>query len=172
MPKKLFKKISPSADYVRNHKSLGSISHWLQDANLFHLNRQSVSRAFAVGLGVAMTPIYGHIIIAATLAIWSRANLAISLLLVWVSNPITFPFMLVAEYWVGTRLLGIDSNLPTGNLALSDWQIWITEIWKPLLFGSLVVSLLVAVSSYFFIQIFWRWVVVRKWQKRINNNKF
>jgi len=122
MPKKIFKRITPSPEFVRNHKSLAAIAHLLHDPNLFHLNRNSVSRAFAVGLGVAMLPTYGHMIIAAALAIWFRANIAISSILVWISNPLTFPLMLVIEYWIGANLMGIESTLAMSDINFAEWK--------------------------------------------------
>ena len=128
----------PSPEFVRNHKSLAFIAHLLDKPNLFHLNRHSVSRAFAIGLGVAMLPTYGHIIIATALAIWLRANIVISTLLVWISNPLTFPFMLVIEYWIGARLMGIESTLSIPDLSFSGWMELLNAIWIPLLLLSLI----------------------------------
>lgn len=166
MPKKIFKRITPSPEFVRNHKSLAAIAHLLHDPNLFHLNRNSVSRAFAVGLGVAMLPTYGHMIMAAALAIWFRANIVISIILVWISNPITFPLMLVIEYWIGASLLGIENTLAISDLTFEGWMQLLSEIWKPLALGSLVLSISSALIGYFLVNYLWRWEVSRKWQKR------
>ena len=166
MPKKLFKRITPSAEFVRSHKSLAVIAHLLHDPNLFHLNRNSVSRAFAIGLGVAMLPVYGHMIISAALAIWLRANIAISMILVWVSNPLTFALILVIEYWIGARLLGVDSTLAISDVNLFEWKQLLADTWKPLLLGSLVLSLISSLLGYFLVSYFWRWEVLRKWQRR------
>lgn len=165
MPKRIFRKISPSPEFVRNHKSLAFIAHLFEDPNLFHLNRHCVSRAFAIGLGVAMTPIYGHMPLAALLAIWCRANLPISVILVWVSNPLTFPFMLVAEYWVGAQLLGIEEKIAIQDLNFQNWLNLIAEIWQPLLLGSVVLSLISALLGFYSIKYFWHWEVVRKWKQ-------
>ncbi len=125
-----------------------------------------MSRACAVGLGVAMMPTYGHMIIAAALAIWLRANLVISVILVWISNPITFPLMLVIEYWIGANLLGIESTLAIPDLSFSGWQQLLMDIWKPLLLGSFVLSAGSALTGYFLVNYLWRWEVSKKWQKR------
>lgn len=166
MPKKIFKKITPSPEFIRNHPSLDAIAHLLHDPNLFHLNRHSVRRAFAIGLGIAMLPIYGHMLIAAVLAVWVRANIAISVILVWISNPLTFPLMLVIEYWIGASLLGIESTLAIPEMSLSAWQQLIADTWKPLLLGASILSLVSAFIGYFLVDLFWRWEVVKKWQKR------
>lgn len=169
MPKKLFRKITPSPEFVRDHKSLSAIAHLLADPNLFHLNRHSVSRAFAVGMGVAMLPIYGHMLIAAILAIWCRANLTISVILVWISNPLTFPVMLVVEYWIGASLLGIDGSLAVRDINLSEWRTLLSEIWKPLIVGGVALSLASSIVSYTLVMSFWRWYTQRRWYKRGKN---
>ena len=166
MPKKLLKRITPSPAFVRNHKSLAAIAHLLADPDLFHLNRHSVSRAFAVGLGVAMLPIYGQMIIASVLAIWSRANIAISIILVWITNPLTFPLILVIEYWIGANLLAIEDTLAIPDISLSEWRNLLVETWKPLLLGAFVLGTISAVTGYFIVNFFWRREVIRKWRKR------
>lgn len=169
MPKKIFKKISPSPEFIRNHPSLDAIEHLLTEPNLFHLNRHSVSRAFAIGLGVAMTPIYGHMLIAALLAIWLRANLAISVILVWISNPLTLPLMLVTQYWIGASLLGIENTLAMPDMSFTAWRELIAEIWKPLLLGATLLSAFSALAGYLMVNFFWRWEVIKKWRKRKNS---
>lgn len=169
MPKKIFRKMSPSPEFVRNHKSLSLIAHQLDDPNLFHLNRLSVSRAFAVGLGVAVLPVYGHMIMAAALAIWFRANLAISILLVWISNPLTFALFLIAEYWLGANLLGVEADLSISDIHLANWRPLLEAIWKPVLLGSAVLSVVSAILGYTVVTLLWRWEVARRWKKRKKN---
>ena len=171
MPKKFFKRIGPSREYIQQHKSLGFIAHLLQDANLFHLTRSSVSRAFAIGLGVAMLPVYGHMLIAAILAIWARANLTLSIILVWVSNPLTFPLILVAEYWLGAQILGVEEKINLASIDYHEWKTLLFELWKPLLLGSFLLSLVSALVGYYGIQIFWVFEVSRRWRERTIKRK-
>lgn len=171
MPRKFFKRIGPSREYIQQHKSLGFIAHLLQDANLFHLTRHSVSRAFAIGLGVAMLPVYGHMLIAAILAIWTRANLALSIILVWVTNPLTFPLILIAEYWLGAQVLGIDEKINLASIDYHEWKTLLFDVWKPLLLGSFLLSLISALAGYYGIQIFWVIGVNRKWRERTTKRK-
>lgn len=53
MPKKLIKKYLPPPEIMQEHKILQFLGERLHDANLWHLNRHSVARAFAIGLFVA-----------------------------------------------------------------------------------------------------------------------
>jgi hypothetical protein len=166
MPKNIFKRIGPGRDTIRQHQSLRSIAHLLQDDNLFHLNRHSVSRAFAIGLAVAMTPVYGHMLIAALLAVWVRANLALSIALVWISNPLTFPFVLYAEYWLGAQLLGVEEKINLSSIDYHEWKTLLFDVWKPILLGSGILSLITGLAGYYGIQLFWVLEVNRRWRKR------
>jgi hypothetical protein len=167
MPRKFFKSIGPSRQYIQQHSSLRSIAHLLQDANLFHLNRHSVSRGFAIGLGVAMTPVYGHMLMAALLAIWLRANLALSIALVWVSNPVTFPLVLYAEYWLGAQIMGMEEKINLASIDYHEWKTLLFDVWKPILLGSGILSLVSALVGYFGIQLFWVLEVNSRWRKRL-----
>jgi len=50
MPKKLIKKYLPDPESLKKHKNLQFLGEKLQEPNLWHLNRRSISMAFAVGL--------------------------------------------------------------------------------------------------------------------------
>ena len=50
MPKKLLKKYMPDPEMLKQQKSLQFLGDRLHEPNLWHLNRKSVSLAFAVGL--------------------------------------------------------------------------------------------------------------------------
>ena len=109
MPKKLIKKYMPDHETIRNHPHLNKIfGTLLHDPNLLHLNRRSVSMAFAVGLFMAFVPVPFQMVLAAAAAIIIRCNLPISVGLVWVSNPFTMPPLFYFCYLVGTWILGID----------------------------------------------------------------
>ena len=91
MPRKFFKKYMPDQHLLRSHRSLRWLGTHLHDPNLWHLTRKSVSRAFLVGVFCAFLPIPGQMIVAAALALLCTSNLAISIGLVWLTNPLTMP---------------------------------------------------------------------------------
>jgi len=79
--KRWLRRITPNRAQVREHKQLRAFGKRLQDPALWHLNRQSVSGAFAVGMFVMYLPPLGQLLIAAAGAIAFRVNLPISVAL-------------------------------------------------------------------------------------------
>ncbi|MFO8025863.1 MAG: DUF2062 domain-containing protein, partial [Thiohalophilus sp.] len=107
MPRKFIRKFMPDHDKIRNHVQLNRIfGTLLHDPNLLHLNRRSVSSAFAVGLFMAFVPVPFQMLLAAAAAIIVRCNLAIAVALVWITNPVTMGPIFFFCYKVGTWFLG------------------------------------------------------------------
>ncbi len=142
---------------------LGNLVH---DPNLWHINRQSVTRGFFIGVFCCFLPLPGQMAIAAALAIMCRANLPLSVVLVWISNPLTMGPIFFAGYQVGAMLL----QTPTVNFEFElSWR-WITEsaqsIWLPLFLGCLICGLFFGFVTSLVIHWLWRWKVVRRWEDR------
>lgn len=166
MPRHLIRRYSPDHDRIRNHKHVRMFGRLLHDANLWHLNRRSVSGAFAVGLFWAMIPIPFQMIAAAATAIGARTNLPVSVALVWISNPITMPPIFYFCYRVGNWIL--PAHQDTGDFQLTiDWIFSsMGEIWQPLYLGSLVVGSILAFLGYATMRLFWRWHVLKHYKLR------
>jgi uncharacterized protein (DUF2062 family) len=167
MPKRLIKSLLPHHDKVRSHKHLRVFGSLIHDPNLWHLNRHSVSGAFAVGLFMAFIPFPFQMIFAAAAAIMFRVNLPLSVALVWITNPITIPPMFFFAYWVGTLITGETATLEPFQFSL-DWLLngGLNEIWPPLLIGSLICATISSLLGYSLILWIWRWRAVEKWKAR------
>jgi len=166
MARKLIRRYLPDPHKIRDHKHLRLFGTLLHDPNLWHLNRRSASGAFAVGLFMAFMPMPFQMIPAAALAILFRVNLPISVVLVWITNPITMPPIFYFCYSLGAWLL--DTPVHAVGYDFS-WE-WITteliRIWKPFLLGSFLVATVCAAAGYLGIRGLWRWHVVRDWERR------
>jgi len=166
MPKKFLKRFLPSQQFIQDHPSIRFLGPVVDDPNLFHLNRYSVSMAFLVGMFLAFLPMPAQMIAATIIALWVRCNLPIALTLVWITNPITIPPIFFATYSLGAWIL--DS--PAMNINVSFTVEWVngelTRIWKPLFVGSLITGAVCGVTSYTIINIAWRWHVIHRWRKR------
>lgn len=168
MPKKLIKKYMPDHDTIRNQPHLNKIfGTLLHDPNLLHLNRRSVSAAFAVGLFMAFVPVPFQMVLAAAAAILVRCNLPISVGLVWVSNPITIPPLFYFCYLVGTWILGIEKAKKFAFELSWDWLMSeLGAIWEPFLLGCTVVGMISAVLGYFTIRLLWRLHLIAHLKRR------
>lgn len=171
MPKKFFRRYLPDAKKIKTIKALGFLGDKLQQPNLWHLNRRSVSRAFAIGLWAMFTPpLPIQQIIAAIFAIQFNANLPIAVALVWITNPLTWVPMYYFAYLVGSRSMGQSaftfdkfSELFTVDKA--------SELGVPFLLGCLILMHLGSVLGYFGIQYLWRRSVRHQLELRRNRYK-
>lgn len=166
MPKKLFQRWIPDHHTVRKTPALQFLGGLLHDPNLFHINRHSASVAFFLGLFLAFQPIPGQVPLAAMGAFLFRCNLPVSIGLVWISNPLTFPIIFYGNYLLGSRILQWQNN----NFSFEfSWEWFTTElltVWQPLFLGSLLAGLFLGCAGYLAVQWLWRWRIMRNWEKR------
>lgn len=140
---------------VREHKSLGIFGRLLDDPNLFHLNERSVPGAFAVGLFCAWIPLPSQMIFAAAFAIMFKVNVPISVLLVWITNPITIPPMFYFAYVVGTWITGAPTEEFEFQLSM-EWLLHeLSAIGEPLLIGCAIIGVISSVIGYAVMKSFW-----------------
>ena len=156
MPKKLIKRYLPDHQTLRTHRHLQVFGARLHDPNLWHLNRRSASGAFAVGLFVAFVPIPLQMLLAAALAIVTRVNLPVSVALVWITNPITMPFVFYFCYRVGAWILNEPGPAPSFKFSVARLQSELASIWQPFLLGSLLAGIASALLGYCTVRGLWR----------------
>ncbi|MDX8380630.1 MAG: DUF2062 domain-containing protein [Ghiorsea sp.] len=166
MPRKILKKYLPDAKEIKENKHLNVFGTLLHAKELWHFSRNSIAKAFAVGLFFAWAPVPFQMVLAAGGAILFRANLSMSIALVWVTNPITMAPMFYLAYKVGAIAMGVG-EVPFDMELTLDWLVNGTIlIWKPFLLGCLITGMASAIFGYFGIQLFWRWQVLRRWKNR------
>lgn len=198
MARKLFKRFMPDPELIKNHRSLQMLGAWVHDPNLWHLNRYSASLAFFIGLFAAFIPIPAQMLLAGLLATWWRANLPISVALVWLTNPVTMPPVFYANYKVGGFLLGRapdadhvqtfrqwlgGMNDICGELGwlacVRPWSQWllsgIEQLWTPFLapflVGSVVCGVVAGVLGASAVRILWRVQVTLRWRARARRHQ-
>jgi len=171
MPKRFLRRYLPEHYKIKEHKHLRVFGNLLHSANLWHLNRHSVSRAFAFGLFCAFIPVPFQMLLAAGLAIIFSANLVLSVILVWISNPITIPPLFYFVYRIGAWVLNQPYKAIQFHLSIDWLSQQFSMIWQPLLIGSLICATASAVLGYWTIRLLWRVSVVISWRKRQKNRK-
>jgi len=166
VPKKLIRRFLPDHKKIRDHKHLQIFGRLIHDANLWHLNRYSVSTAFSVGLFCAFIPIPFQMVLAGAIAIFVRSNLPISVALVWVTNPVTMPAIFYFCYRLGALIL----NRPTQKFYFQLSLQWLIDqfhnIGAPFLLGCIVCGLVFSVFSNLIIRLLWRISIGLAWQQR------
>ena len=173
MPKDFFKKYMPDPQKVKDNKSLRFLGPLAHDPNLWHLNRHSVSKAFAIGLFWGCIPMPVQMLSAAFCAMRFKANLALSVALVWISNPITMPPIFYAEYLLGASILDIPITHFNFEISLNWLKDRVYEIGLPMYFGSFITGTVLSLVGYYSINWLWRINIINKWKKRRleRNNK-
>ncbi len=171
MPKRIIRRFTPDRETIKNHKHLRMFGNLLHDPNLWHMNRRSVSGAFAVGLFWAFVPIPFQMVGAAATAIVTRVNLPISVALVWLTNPITIPPIFYSTYLVGTWILNEPPQHHNFELSMQWMTQSLSGIWQPLFLGSLLCGVIAAILGYLLIRGLWRWNIVSNMRKRKERKK-
>jgi len=104
-------------------------------------------------------------VLAAFFAIIFAANLPISVILVWITNPITIPPILLIAYKIGALIIGPgDDVLSIGSDF--DFISGTIKVWKPVLIGSLIMSVVSSFIGYLTVSIYWRVYVSSSWHNR------
>ncbi len=171
MPRKFFQRFLPHPQTIKDNKTLQVFGDWLHKPNLWHLNRRSVAGAFAVGLFFAWMPVPFQMALAAGMAIFIGTNLPLSVVLVWITNPVTIPPMFYFAYLVGTWIIGEPATDFTFELSF-DWLFnELESSWKPFLVGCFTMATISSLLGYFSIQGLWRYLILSRRAASTRNNK-
>ena len=162
MPRELIKKFLPEARELRRQKLFQFFEQWLGDSALWQLSRTSVATGVAIGLFCAYLPIPMETLAAMMLAILLRGNILVAAALVWVSNPLTWPFMFGTAYLLGAKL-----SAAFGLFELEFFQSFpIARRYMDLWIGCLIIGPLLSVTGFFATHWLWRLHVVTRWKQR------
>ena len=178
MPRKLFRKLLPSHDTIRQNRYVACFGPRLQHPNLWHLHRRSVAGGVALGLFAGLVPGSNPVqfLVASLLAIAFRVNLPIAVAVTLYSNPLTVVPLYYAAFKLGQLvLLRSDSDLPSIAAALEgkgfrEWLPtafeWLAGVGYPLLVGLPLLALMLAVVGYLLMDWAWRAHVRMEWRRR------
>lgn len=166
MPKKTIQRFLPNPQKIANSKAVRVFGSVGQQANLWHLNRRSASRAFAIGLFVAFLPLPMQMMIAAALAIYFRANLPLSAALVWITNPLTMPPIFYSAYLLGAFLLGRSAEPFLFEPSLAWFMASLGSVGPAFLLGCIVLASIAGLTSFIIIRVLWRQAALKAWRER------
>ena len=176
MTRKFFRKYLPHADRMRAHRLVAMFGRFLQAPNLWHLNRDSVAGAVAIGLFAGLIPGPLQMLVALLLAIALRRNIPVAVLVTFYTNPFTIVPLYLLAYAYGALLLGAPIGAPPVRHFEMDWAApgaslhamleWMFALGKPLAVGLLALGLSLAALGYVAVRLGWRAYVVLAWRAR------
>jgi len=137
------------------------------------LKPEEIAKGLALGISIGMTPTLGfQMVIALFFAILLKENKIAAALGVWITNPVTAPFIYAAEYETGRILLhmphvGLPHTLSYAALKHLGWEVIV-----PLGVGSLLYAVVCGALTYFvtlrLVPAFKGWRIPR-WPKKRRN---
>jgi len=136
----------------------GKLKHFIKKYKIpreyLSINRKSISRGVLIGLFWGFIPMPMQMLAVLAITPFIKFNVPIAISMVWLSNPITMPFMYYMEYQTGNLLLG---NIGIENIELTlDWfsNNW-DDIIIPLYVGTIPYSLGISSLIYLIINKLW-----------------
>lgn len=167
MAKKLIQRWMPSRTAILENKYLKIFGNSIFHTHLWHLNRHSTAKAFVIGLFACWIPVPFQMVISAGLAILFHANLPVSVLLVWLTNPVTMPVLFYISYRIGLMALGLPPSDFSFELSI-DWLVnGLSSIWQPFLLGCLICGFISSALGYICVQMAWQHSVLKERKKRV-----
>ena len=161
-----FKRYLPATQVIREHRVLRILGARLTNPILFHITRRSAAGGMANGLFFAGLPLPGHTLLAAICAIYLRVNLPLSVVIVWLNNPITLAPYLYLAYKTGALLINVPEQPVNFELTFSWAREVLRDTWEPLIVGCLFYSVTTAAAGYALVKWLWRFVTIQKWEER------
>ena len=150
MIRKVFKKSS------RNRKFDEYIKKYKISTEFMAVNRKMVSRAMLVGFFIAFIPMPLQMLAVVAVLPFFRFNALIGIAIVWITNPITMPFIYYVEYLTGNVLL-MQEGIADVELSMEWFSENLDNIFIPLYTGALFYSFVSAIFFYYLVN--WLWIV-------------
>lgn len=162
----------PTREGMAENKYLKPIAHRFLRSDLWRFNRRSVPRGVALGVFSGFILPVGQIPLAAFLALPVRANVPVSVLSTFITNPFTFPFWIWLANRIGAFVLRLDSEthgepLTTGLQGwMGEWLTWLMQQAGVTALGLAMLAIVGSATGYLLASWFWNWWIGRRWRGR------
>lgn len=163
----------PKREEMERNRWLSPVAGTIARSELWRFTRRSVPRGIALGVFAAFIIPLGQTLLAAALALPSRANLPLAAVTTLITNPFTVAFWAVVAHRIGQFFLHIDAAT-TGAATTSVESGWLqhfagwAEIAGVAAFGFLILAIVGAAVGYLVASLAWRLMVARRWGRRPN----
>lgn len=152
MPRKKLQKILPTHEKIKNQKFLKVFGSFLHKKELWSLSRKKVVAGVLIGIFVACLPMPFQMVLASLLAIIFNANLPISFVLIFISNPLTMPPIFYFEYQIGNLLLKPENAIEFNfNSMYENFDQIALSLWS----GAIVVGIFSSITMATLVNFFW-----------------
>lgn len=121
--------------------------------------RKMISRGVSLGVFIAMIPMPFQMLAVLLFIPIFRFNVPVALLMCWVTNPFTMPFIYYVEYLTGSFFLDIETK--NVQISLEWFQNNFENIIYPLYLGTLFYSIIFSSLAYYLLTHFWKQSVHR-----------
>ena len=129
----------------------------------FATTRRAITRGLLVGFFWGFIPMPMQMAgVMATAALF-KFNVPLALATVWLSNPVTYPFMFYMEYLTGNLILGKES---LQNIELT--MDWFTNHWSDIAISMYVGAAFWAIVGSYTIYLIVNWLWVRSVKRDLN----
>lgn len=159
MPRAKLRKILPTITKIKENKMLKIFGTLLHKREIWSLSRKKILGGVFIGMFVAFIPMPMQMLLVAFLSILFSVNFPVTILLVWISNPLTMPFIYYYEYELGNLILNKQSSI---EFSIDNMYNQLHEIALSLYVGTFVVSTILSFLAVFILNILWIKEVKRK----------
>jgi uncharacterized protein len=176
MPRKFFRKYTPSIDKVREYKALSFLGDRVFHPSLWHLNRRSAAGGVAVGVFCGLIPGPLQMLAAAIACVTFRLNLPVALVATLYTNPLTIVPLYLLAYQIGSFVLGAGGGRPANPPPDWDWTSmvksaeamgqWMVSLGAPLALGVFLLACILSALSYFLVRVAWNVYLRHAWHTR------
>jgi uncharacterized protein (DUF2062 family) len=162
MSKRFFRSIAPQRKHIVSHKALNWLNDHLNDPAIWRFNRHNIARAVRLGILIGFVPLpFVQMILAAWGSLRFRTNLPVTVVSVWITNPITLAPLLLWSHFLGSFIMpGIQPGLDFE----SHQAFWASanDFWPPMLLGWILTAAFLSTLGYYVIKWVWVWSVLLK----------
>ena len=152
MPRAKLRKILPTHEKIKEFKILKIFGNLLNKREIWSLSRKKILGGVFIGMLVAFIPMPFQMLLVAFLAILFKVNFPVTLPLVWITNPLTMPFIYYFEYELGNFILNVKNPIEFSFETMNDN---ISDIALSLYTGTAVISIIAAFTSVFILNLIW-----------------
>lgn len=162
MPRRLFNRIRPLSNWVRDSRYVRLLGPRLSDPRLWSVNRRAITAAFGTAVAIQFFPLPVHMLLGLSMAMVFRLNVPTMVATLLLFNPFTTVPIYYFAYRVGNLLLGSEPGKFNFQLGW-DWLAHgLGSVWKPFLLGCLVCALVLGPLARWLLELAWRWNVIAR----------